>query len=211
MGKITKLEEGKRNKNRVNVYIDNNFSFAMDLELIYKMGLKVNSEINEDEIREIAEKEGFSKCKESAIRTIERSYKTEKELRNKLHEKEFSDEQIDYAIDFLIKYNFLDDVKYARMYVKDKLFNQGKNKIRFSLERKGISRDIIEDIFQEFDNGEELERGLYLCEKKYNLLKKRETDKYKLKDKLFRYLVGRGYDFSTSKEIINKILNDNEY
>ncbi|MGL5648601.1 MAG: recombination regulator RecX [Clostridium sp.] len=211
MGRVTKIEEGKRNKGRVNVYVDEDFAFAIDGELAYKMGLKKNLEIDEEKIKEAVLKDGFSKCKERAIKIVERSYKTEKELRTKLKSYEFLDQQIDYAINFLIEYKFLDDAKYTRMYIKDKLFNQGSNKIKFTLERKGINRELIEEILSEFDKSEEVERGIYLCEKKYNILKGKESDKYKLKDKLFRYLVGRGYEFSSAKEIINKVLSNDEY
>lgn len=47
MGKITKIEVQKKNKDRVNVYIDNNFAFAAFNELVYKEGVKVNLEVNE--------------------------------------------------------------------------------------------------------------------------------------------------------------------
>ncbi|MGL4873511.1 MAG: recombination regulator RecX [Clostridium sp.] len=211
MGKITRIEEGKRNKNRVNIYVDEDFSFAIDVELSYKMGLKKNLEIDEEKIKEAVLKDGFSKCKERAIKIVERSYKTEKELREKLRGYEFLEEQIDYAINFLIEYKFLDDVKYTRMYIKDKLFNQGSNKIKFALERKGINKEVIAEILSEFDKEEEVSRGVYLCEKKYNILKGKETDKYKLKDKLFRYLIGRGYEFSSAKEIINRVINKESY
>ncbi|WP_297637709.1 recombination regulator RecX [uncultured Clostridium sp.] len=211
MSKITKLEQGKRNKERVNVYLDEDFAFAMELELVYKMGLTTGMEIDEEEVKKIAHKEGFTKCKEKAIKIIERSYKTEKEMRTRLKEKEFDEEQIDYAIDFLLEYNFINDEKYTKMYVKDKLLSQGKNKIKYALLRKGVNANIIEEALAECDNDEEFERGLVLCEKKYNLLVGKEKDKYKLKDKLFRYLVGRGYDFSITKEIINRVINKEEY
>ncbi len=40
MNKITNIEVQKRNEERVNIYIDNEFAFACYKELVYKEGLK---------------------------------------------------------------------------------------------------------------------------------------------------------------------------
>lgn len=40
MNKITNVEVQKKNKNRVNVYIDEEFAFGCDAEIVYKYGIK---------------------------------------------------------------------------------------------------------------------------------------------------------------------------
>ena len=40
MNIITKIELGKRNKERVNIYIDNEYAFSISAELVYKENLK---------------------------------------------------------------------------------------------------------------------------------------------------------------------------
>ena len=42
MNIITKIECGKRNKNRVNIYIDEEYAFSVDMEIVYKEGLKLS-------------------------------------------------------------------------------------------------------------------------------------------------------------------------
>ena len=44
MSKITKIEVGKRNKERVNIYIDYEYAFSINMELVYKFGLKEKQE-----------------------------------------------------------------------------------------------------------------------------------------------------------------------
>ena len=46
MNIITKIELGKRNKERVNIYIDNEYAFSISAELVYKENLKVKDKIN---------------------------------------------------------------------------------------------------------------------------------------------------------------------
>lgn len=205
MSKITKIETGKRNKERVNVYIDDEYAFSINMELVYKFGLKVNEEVNKEKLIEISKSENLSKCKESALRTIERSYKTEKEIRDKLLSKEFDSETIDITIDFLIEYGFIDDSKFVSMYIKDRIRTQGRNKIRYSLISKGVNKLLIEEAFSTLDRDDEMERAIILCEKKYLNISKREDDDFKIKNKLTRYLLGRGYDYDIAKEVIKEV------
>lgn len=205
MSKITKIETGKRNKERVNVYIDDEYAFSINMELVYKFGLKVNEEVNKEKLIEISKSENLSKCKESALRTIERSYKTEKEIRDKLLSKEFDIETVDSTIDFLIEYGFIDDSKFVSMYIKDRIRTQGRNKIRYSLISKGVNKLLIEEAFSTLDRDDEMERAIILCEKKYLNILKREDDDFKIKNKLTRYLLGRGYDYDIAKEVIREV------
>lgn len=205
MSKITKIETGKRNKERVNVYIDDEYAFSINMELVYKFGLKVNEEVNKEKLIEISKSENLSKCKESALRTIEKSYKTEKEIRDKLLSKEFDSETVDNTIDFLIEYGFIDDSKFVSMYIKDRIRTQGRNKIRYSLISKGVNKLLIEEAFSTLDRDDEMERAIVLCEKKYLNISKREDDDFKIKNKLTRYLLGRGYDYDIAKEVIKEV------
>ena len=207
MGKITKIEVQKRNKERVNVYIDNVYTFSAYSELIYKENLKVNSEVDEEKLLRIAQKENVSKCKETALRIIERSYKTEKEMQNKLIEKGYDSESVGIAINFLKEYNFINDNNYVKMYIKDRISTQGKQKIKYSLIRKGISADIIEEFLEDIESEDEKSAAIELAKKKYKSISRTETDRFKLWNKLCRYLVGRGYDYSVSKEVVNEVLD----
>ncbi|MDM0468003.1 recombination regulator RecX [Clostridium perfringens] len=210
MGKITSIEVQKRNVNRVNVYVDEAFTFACYAELIYKQGIQKDSIIDVEAIKEIVKEDEFIKCKNSALRTVEKTYKTEKELRDKLTEKGFEEDTIKRAIEFLKEYNLLNDEKYAEMYIKDRLRSQGRNKIKYALIRKGVSEDILLDKLSNIDSEDENDTAFKLAEKKYNILKKKESDKYKLSQKLFRFLLSKGYDYDCCNSIVRRLTN-NEY
>ncbi|MDX5667654.1 hypothetical protein SIK42_09055 [Clostridioides difficile] len=49
MGIITKIEQQKRNDDRVNIYVDDKFFIAIFKELVYTFNLKKGNEINEEE------------------------------------------------------------------------------------------------------------------------------------------------------------------
>lgn len=205
MSKITKIEAGKRNKDRANIYIDDEYAFSVNMEIVYKFGLREKEEVDREKLLQISILENISKCKETALRTVERSYKTEKEIRDKLFLKEFDEETIEKTVEFLKEYGFIDDSKFVRMFVKDRIRNQGKNKIKYALLQKGVNKYLIDEVFEELDRDDEVKRAIELCEKKYLSIIKRESDDFKIKNKITRYLLGRGYDYDIAKECIREV------
>ncbi|MGL4761604.1 MAG: recombination regulator RecX [Sarcina sp.] len=209
MSKITDIEVQKRNKERVNVYVDGEFTFACDAEFVYKENLKLNMQIDLVKIKKIVVEDEFKKCKNTALRIIERNYKSEKEVHAKLIEKGYDEEVAVVAIDFLREYGYINDKNFAGMYIRDRLKTEGKNKIKYALIRKGIDELIIKDALSEFaDEDTELDVAIKLAKRRYDTMRKRETDKYKLSQKLYRFLVGKGYGFDLVSEVVKKVTND---
>ncbi len=210
MGKVTKIETQKKNKDRVNVYIDHEFSFPCDVEFIYRLEIKIDDLLNKEDIESILREDELKKCKNSALRIIEKSYKSKKEMYGKLLGKGFSDDIINKTLEFLEEYNFINDNKYVNLYVKDKIKNQGRNKIKYSLIKKGVSQEIIEETLEDVDKDYEKEQAILLASKRYEILKKRENDEYKLSQKLFRFLASKGYDFECCSEVIKKVVKEQD-
>ena len=207
MNIITKIECGNRNKNRVNIYIDEEYAFSVDMEIVYKEGLKVKDSVDYDKLKKIIEEDNYIKCKNAAIKIIERSYKSEKEIKDKLLKKEFDNNTVNRTLSFLKEYNLIDDEKLVSMYVKDRLRNQGEKKIKYSLMQKGINEELI---YRELNkvNNDDLEDIAYnLALKKYEVISKRENDKYKLYQKLTRYLMSRGYGYDLISRVVKRIVN----
>lgn len=210
MNIITKIEVGKRNKERVNIYIDNEYAFSISAELVYKENIKVKDEINVERLKKLADEDNYIKCKNSALKIIERTYKSEKELRDKLVLKGYDDHIIKLTINFLREYNLLNDTNYAKMYVKDRSRNQGKNKIKYKLIQKGIDENIIEEELNKIDK-DEIKKVVYeMALKKYRVLSKRENDNYKLTQKLYRFLMGKGYDYDLIKDVVKSIVKSED-
>ncbi|MDV4150578.1 recombination regulator RecX [Clostridium sp. AL.422] len=205
MNVITKIEIQKRNKDRVNIYIDNDYAFSLSNELVYKEGLKVNDKVDIEKINIIAKEDNYLKCKTAAFRIVEKTYKSEKELREKLILKGYDNEAITRTMNVLKEYNFISDENYVKMYVKDKSRIQGKKKIKYDLAKKGINDKIIDEQIYSIDNDEERNNAYNLAIKKYNTIAKREEDKFKLSQKLYRFLLSKGYDYDTVSYVVKKI------
>lgn len=191
--------------------MDGEYALAINAELIYKENLKVKDDVDISKLQEIAEKESYIRCKESAIKIIERSYKTEKEIRDKLKQKGYEEKQINNSIDFLKEYNFINDNTYAKAFIKDKLSSKGSQKIKYDLMKKGIAKDIIEENLIKVDKNEEKEVALNVGRKKYESIRRKESDNYKLSGKLYRFLISRGYAYDIVKDVVKEIMSLDEF
>lgn len=204
---ITKIEVQKNNKKRVNVYIDEDYAFSCDAEIVYKHDLKKAKVIDLEIMKEIISSDNFMKAKNDALRYIERSYKTEKEIGDKLFKKGYDSETIGKTLGFLKEYSFLDDSKYAEMYIKDKQQSVGKNKIKYDLLKKGIDDDIVLELTSNIDGTVEDNSAEVLARKKYKTIAMRENDRRKVYEKLLRFLIGKGFSFDTAKSAIGRVLD----
>ena len=94
---------------------------------------------------------------------------------------------------------FLDEERVVRTFIKSKINKKwGINKIRYTLQTKGITSEKINNILSEIDYEtyrEELQKLLQT--KKIN-----ETDPYKKQAKLAQYAIQKGYESSLVWEIV---------
>lgn len=206
MSTITKIEVQKRNKERVNLFLDDEYAFSISVELVYKEHLKINDKVDYKKLRELAEKESFSRCKETALRIIEKSYKTEKEVREKLKQKGYEENAIDYGIKFLKEYSFINDMYYAKAFISDKLNSMGSQKIKYNLIQKGIDKEIIEEELININKENERSIALDMAKKKLEIIKKKENDNYKISSKLYRHLISKGYEMSIVSDVVKEIM-----
>ena len=204
---ITKVEIQKNNKKRVNVYINEDYAFSCDAELVYKYELKKNTTIDIKALDEVISEDNFMKAKNDSLKYLERSYKTEQEIGEKLKKKGYDGPTIEKTISFLKEYNFINDNKYAEMYIKDKQKAAGRIKLKYDLIKKGIGEDVARQLTAGMDESVESNRAEELAAKKFNIISQRETDKKKIYEKLLRFLVGKGFSFEISKTVIRKVMN----
>ena len=107
--------------------------------------------------------------------------------------------------DYLGANRYVDDRRYARSFVNDKLkYNKwGPRKIEQSLWMKHIDESILREALDDVDNEEYISvlRPLLTSKRKTT---KAETD-YEMNQKLLRFAIGRGFTFEQVKEVIDDV------
>lgn len=122
--------------------------------------------------------------------------RTQDEVKQRLKKWNVWGDEADEIIAELISMNYLSEERFAKTYAggKFRIKNWGRMKIRQELNRRGLSTYSIEKGMGEIAD-EDYVAGLQeLLAKKRNLLSKTETDPFKLKQKLARFALSKGYE-----------------
>jgi len=202
MPEITKIEVQQKDKTRANLYLDEEFFAGIAVELCVKFGLKKGMEIDEQFLKDIIFEDEKSKAMNKAVGYISSTLKTSKQIREYLKKKEYSQQTIDYVIDKMKEYKYLDDEAYAKAFINTYSSKYGKMKIISALKSKGVSEMTIDNVFAENTLPES---NLPKVAEKY--LKNKEITREVL-NKLSRFLYSRGYEFDEINSYINNLKND---
>lgn len=203
--KITKIEAQKKDRHRYNIFIDGSFAFGLYEDSVLKYGLRSGDELNEKKIIEMREFDEFGYGKKAAYSFLAYKPRSKKDLVKKLKQKKVSDKIIDDIIELLEKQKYLNDEIYARNYLEDKLNSKpiGKRLAKMKLLEKGIDKELIESAINEnYSADKEFELAAKLMEKYEKKVKfKDQTDK---KNKCYRYLISKGFDYETAGRVLNQ-------
>lgn len=206
--KITKIEQQKKNKSRLSVFIDGEFSFGADNFTILSYHLSEGNEITEDALSHIKNTAVFEDAKNYAANLVSARSYTVKAMREKLIAHIGDEEIVARTIDFLKEYKLLDDTDYARRYAHDLIYLKkfGIRQVKWKLKEKGIPDTIIEQAI------EELEADDTVSENLETLIKKRLGGNYDIKNimKVKRYLASRGYGFDEINQAFSKFRTEDE-
>ena len=198
---ITKLEVQKKDDSRVNLYLDDKFYCGLNMDVCIKYGLKKDKDIDQETIDGyIIESEKIT-AYNKVIKYLKSSLKTRKQLREYLNKKEYNAVTIDYVLDKLVEYGYINDEYYASSYINTYKNKYGNSRLRTNLLVKGVSKDIIDKCLEDVSK-EDMVDSLEKVAAKY--LKNKTIDKDVL-IKLSRFLAYRGYDFDQINSYVNTI------
>lgn len=127
----------------------------------------------------------------------------EQEMRDKMKRWELDETVQNRIIDRLTKERYIDNERYARAFVKDKIrYNKwGRKKVQQALWMKRIDQDIQQRVLDEIDEKEYLDVLRPLLKQKRKSIKA-ESD-YELNQKLVRFALSRGFTFDIIRQCLN--------
>lgn len=127
-----------------------------------------------------------------------------KEVTDKLKTFEISEKDREEIINYLIDNKFVNDERFAHAFVRGKI-NQsgwGVNKIRFHLIQKGVSKEIIDEALQSFDEEAYRQRLVEVLKAKAKTVK--AANDFKRNRKLAAYAIQKGFEAPLVWEVIRK-------
>jgi len=206
MPTVTSLEVQKKNKRRVNVYLDGEFFAGMEAISALSCGLKVGSVVSEETLRAAVFDSEKTAAFEKAVDYLSRSMKTQKQIIDYLSERGFDREVVVAVVDKLQSYRYVDDQAYARLYAEQNSKTKGERRVRQELLQKGVCKEQAETSAAE--NGANDEQNAAQLAEKY--MRGKQPD-VKTLARLQRFLVSRGYDFDVVNPIVSRYRNQGEF
>ena len=127
----------------------------------------------------------------------------QQEMRDKMKRWDIDAAVQDRIITRLVKERYVDDERYARAFVKDKIrYNKwGRRKVQQGLWLKHIDADIQERVLSEVDDSEYLSVLRPLLKQKAKGI--RAENDYERNQKLVRFALGRGFTFDIIRQCLN--------
>lgn len=188
---ITKVQALTKQKYRI--FLDGESAFAVYKGELSRYHLEEGAVLPPEVYEELVNRVLKKRATLRAMHILERTDKTEAQLRRKLEESEYPKEAVESAIAYVTSYGYLNDRRYAEHYIEWKKQGKGKARLKMELVQKGISREIIEEVLESTDFGETREMIRQI------ILKKRKTDipmNEKEKQRLYGFLMRKGFSSS---------------
>ena len=145
--------------------------------------------------------------RECALALLEFRDRTERELRQKLKERGYSSDEIEETVLFLKEYRYLDDEAYAGRYIRSCAARKSRRQIRADLERKGVSREVIDLQLQEENVDEDSQIRKLLEKKGYEPGKRMEPAEYR---RLMGALGRRGFSGEAIRRVTEIMREEQE-
>jgi regulatory protein len=155
---------------------------------------------------EVEDKE-FTRAKNAAYRYLTYRPRSRAEIETKLREKEFDEAIVRQVIADLIRFGYVNDQEFARLWAQSRvrLRGFGRRRIERELTSKGINREIIKQTCAElFDGDSEFETAKLTAHKKLSTLQ--SVDPETRRRRLAGFLERKGFSF----EIIGRVLRDTD-
>jgi regulatory protein len=197
---VTKLEQQKKNPERVNVYLDGQFAFGISLAVA--PWLEEGKELTQEHIEELQSRDQVENAYQRAINFLSYRSRSEKEVRLNLGKHQVAEEHIELVLQKLREISLVNDRSFAREWVENRssFKPRGRRALSSELFQKGIPPEIIEEVLEDL-NEEEL--ALRLARQK--LPKLQHAEKTAFQSKLSGYLSRRGFSYGISQEIISTL------
>lgn len=243
MSKITSVEPQKssyakaserRGTQRFNVYIDGQFAFGADEDLVVNYRLVPGKEIEPPMFDKLLFEAEVGKLTERMYGLFSVRQRSEKEVRDYLKnlsfkrrvkgKEEISEASIELLVERLKQKGLINDLEFAKAWVEGRRRSKQKGirALKAELFQKGIEREIIEEIFDDqFSKSDSSQASLIFneedlarqaLEKKMKIWKKLEPQELNekslrdLKKKATEFLLRRGFEYEIVKVVVANII-----
>ena len=200
MSIITRLLQGKKNPNRVNLYLDGQFTFALSIDEVAKQSLKKGLELTSEQIDSLKQADTFEYTYAKLLNFLSYRPRTVKEVRDRLYKYKVKDKvKQDLLIERLQSKGYLDDLKFTQWFIESRNAHRPRSPrmLTAELKTKGVSEEVIKSVINEVTD--ETETIRHLLTKKLGVP---HTLDQLTRQKNYAYLGRQGFSWDKIKEVV---------
>jgi regulatory protein len=210
--RITRIDLQKRRPDRRSIFADGAFLIGVHVETLLRSGLREGDLITSEQLSMLQAHESLLAARTAALQYLSARPRSEREVRDKLRDKEFPPGEIDQVIGDLSRAGLVNDQEFARTYIRNSMSVRpaGEAQLRRKLLLLGVARPIIDEALREIGaevdfSGPALTLGRqFLARKKRTA---RDTDARKTKQQLIGFLSRRGYSWPTVSSVVKSLMS----
>lgn len=201
--RITALTLQKRNRQRVNVYLDGEFAFG--LARILAAWMQVGQVLSDEKIAQLKDSDEREAAYQRAIRFLNYRPRTENEIRKNLLKHNVPETVIDDVVQRLQRAGMLDDKRFADAWVENRadLHPRSRRALAYELKQRGVDQQLIQQSLAQVDDDQAAYQAALRRSRKLQGL-----DWQDFRKKMYGYLARRGFDYETSAPIVERVWNE---
>ncbi|MEZ4530230.1 MAG: regulatory protein RecX [Thermomicrobiales bacterium] len=206
-GTVTSIEAQKHSATRYSIFLDGAFAFGIGRDLLIESGIAKGEFLGQDRLDAILAQDAIDRAVTTAMRALEQRMQTGKELRTRLLRKGFDPAAIDAALERLAKYGYLNDERFAELWIENRLAHRPRSKrmLEQELRQKGVDREIVQETVA---SSEIDDRAAALDLATRRLKSVQGLPPQEQRKKLTGILARRGFDYGAIRAALEAVLGE---
>ena len=186
-------------KDKYKIYIDDTYAFMLSCDDIGKYNIAIGNDISDDiygQLRTLM----IKRAKDKSLELLKRMEYSKFKLTEKLKQSGYTMDIIIDVLSYLEEYNFVNDERYAKMYIDSHIKSKSIYEIKAYLYQRGINNVIVDNIIKalEIDECDVIKNLIY---KKTGYNNKLEKDEYK---KIYTFLLRKGFEYNKIRSVLEE-------
>lgn len=202
--KITALKAQKRNPNRISVYLDGEYAFG--LARIVAAWLSIGQILTEEKAAALKRQDALEVAYTKTLRFLSHRARSENEVRLRLREYGFDDEQTELVLQRLRDNRLVSDDQFAAEWIDNRSTFRPRSRrvLALELRQKGVAEDVIDDALSDAADD-----SILAYEAAMRYARRLEgLDWQMFREKLGGFLARRGFTYGTIVPVVRQVWDE---
>lgn len=201
MRKVTAIEVQKKNRQRVNIFLDGEFAFG--LSRIVAAWLQVGQELSDEKIASLQAEDAHEVALQKALNFLSYRARSDEEIRQNLRKHGMPEDVIAETLERLHQAGLANDKEFAQAWVENRTTFRPRSRRALSMElrRKGLDEQTIQTALAESPN--EVSLAYQAAQQKARRLEGLPWPEFR--QKLSAFLARRGFGYEVIGEVVRRV------